>query len=73
MIPGDHYGFTAREICDVAVFRIMRPNQSAIFCRCCGMVKLLISCDTGMKMNWMATANVIDRLRRGEWINGRLD
>jgi len=69
LIEGDQYDFTAPEIAEVAVARITQMQIAAIVCRC-GRVRMWISRDMGLTPKWAPAANVIERLRNGETIDG---
>jgi hypothetical protein len=72
MLVGDTYGFTAQDIAGVAVVRITQINHAMIVCRC-GHLMLWLTRDTGMSNKWLPAARVLDRLRSGSLIDGRLD
>jgi hypothetical protein len=70
-IAGDPYKFTAAEISELAVARITQFHVAAIMCRC-GTIQMWISRDLGLTYKWVAAARVLERLRCGDVIDGRL-
>lgn len=66
------WGFTYDEITEVVVARFAQTQTMAIVCSC-GHVQLMLTRDSGFSLKWIPAAYVMEKLRTGSVIDGRLD